>query len=192
MLGLLVLEKLLVKVKKVRNVDLVEVLIRGLREDRCLFIEDCPNITSGQIKILSDLVKSKFNNSKTLLVFAFVFVAAMAIGAFLLTPKFDTEKNVLFGDLSLAVLPLKNVSNKKNDEPFVNGLSNSIRTLVAKTKRFSVISQTSSKAFANSTRSLLEIADELKINIGTSKSNLAKAKQKLKKMLLAKIEKMAG
>ena len=37
-----------------------------------------------------------------------------------------------------------------------------------------------------------EIADELKINIGTSKSNLAKAKQKLKKMLLAKIEKMAG
>ena len=37
-----------------------------------------------------------------------------------------------------------------------------------------------------------EIADELKINIGTSKSNLAKAKQKLKKMLLAKIEKLVG
>ena len=28
-----------------------------------LFIEDCPNITSEQIKILSDLIKSKFNNS---------------------------------------------------------------------------------------------------------------------------------
>ena len=28
-----------------------------------LFIEDCPSITSEQIKILSDLVKSKFNNS---------------------------------------------------------------------------------------------------------------------------------
>ena len=106
----------------------------------------------------------KFNNSKMLLGFAFVLIAAVAIGTFFLTPKFDTEKNVLFGDLSLAVLPFKNVSNKKNDEPFVNGLSNSIRTLVAKTKRFSVISQTSSKAFANSNNGLLEIADELNVD----------------------------
>ena len=110
-------------------------------------------------------VKAKNSySSKMLLAVAFVLIAAMAIGAFFLTPKFDTEKNVLFGDLSLAVLPLKNISNKKNDEPFVNGLSNSIRTLVAKTKRFSVISQTSSKAFANSNRSLLEIADELNVD----------------------------
>tara|TARA_B100001057_G_scaffold437907_1_gene470044 strand:+ start:1186 stop:1413 length:228 start_codon:yes stop_codon:yes gene_type:complete len=59
----------------------------------------------------------KFNNSKILLGFAFVLVAAVAIGTFFLTPKFDTEKNLLFGDLSLAVLPFKQVSNKKTMNP---------------------------------------------------------------------------
>lgn len=37
-----------------------------------------------------------------------------------------------------------------------------------------------------------EIADSLGISVGTSKSNLAKAKGNLKKMLLKKIEKLAG
>jgi len=37
-----------------------------------------------------------------------------------------------------------------------------------------------------------EIADTLNISVGTSKSNLSKAKVNIKKMLLEKIEKMAG
>ena len=37
-----------------------------------------------------------------------------------------------------------------------------------------------------------EISDALGISVGTSKSNLAKAKGNLKKMMLKKIEKMAG
>jgi len=37
-----------------------------------------------------------------------------------------------------------------------------------------------------------EISESLGISVGTSKSNLAKAKGNLKKMLLKKIEKMAG
>ena len=71
---------------------------------------------------------------------------------------------MLFGDLSVVVLPLKNVSGDQKDGAFVNGLTNSIRILVAKTKRFSVISQTTSSAYKNSQKPLKEIAEELNVD----------------------------
>ena len=95
---------------------------------------------------------------------AAVVLMAAGAGIYALIPKFDEEKRVLFGDLSVVVLPLKNVSGDQKDGAFVNGLSNSIRTLVAKTKRFSVISQTTSSAYKNSEKPLKEIAEELNVD----------------------------
>ncbi|MEE2716602.1 MAG: hypothetical protein VX610_04165, partial [SAR324 cluster bacterium] len=102
--------------------------------------------------------------TKLAILAAAVVLMAAGAGIYANIPKFDEEKRVLFGDLSVVVLPLKNVSGDAKDGGFVNGLSNSIRTLVAKTKRFSVISQTTSSAYKNSEKPLKEIADELNVD----------------------------
>ena len=107
--------------------------------------------------------KQSSSTKLALLAAALVLMVAGA-GIYALIPKFDEEKRVLFGDLSVVVLPLKNVSEDEKDAAFVNGLSNSIRTLVAKTKRFSVISQTTSSAYKNSQKPLKEIAEELNVD----------------------------
>ena len=107
--------------------------------------------------------KQSSSTKLALLAAALVLMVAGA-GIYALIPKFDEEKRVLFGDLSVVVLPLKNVSGDEKDGAFVNGLSNSIRTLVAKTKRFSVISQTTSSAYKNSQKPLKEIAEELNVD----------------------------
>jgi TolB-like protein/DNA-binding winged helix-turn-helix (wHTH) protein/Flp pilus assembly protein TadD len=65
---------------------------------------------------------------------------------------------------SLAVLPMKNLSNDPGQEYFVEGMTDEITTDVAKLSGLRVISRTSAMRYRDSHKSLPEIAQELNVD----------------------------
>lgn len=84
------------------------------------------------------------------------------------TPQ-DPENQVSPGHththLKVAVLPLSNPSTDEDRAYFGGGISDDIRTLLAKVPRLSVIARTSSAMFGSSDFDLNEVANELGVNL---------------------------
>jgi TolB-like protein len=66
-------------------------------------------------------------------------------------------------DLSIAVLPLANVSGSASDAAFVDGLSEELIGVLAKIHRLRVVARTSAFAFRNSNLDVRRIADSLHV-----------------------------
>jgi eukaryotic-like serine/threonine-protein kinase len=66
--------------------------------------------------------------------------------------------------ISIAVLPLENLSNDPTQEYLADGMTEALITDLAKTGGFRVISRTSVMQYKGSTKSLREIAGELNVN----------------------------
>ncbi len=65
---------------------------------------------------------------------------------------------------SIAVLPLENLSGDPEQEYFVDGMTESLISMLSKIKELRVISRTSSMAYKNSDRTLPQIASELNVD----------------------------
>ncbi|MEL7184915.1 MAG: hypothetical protein AAFN50_00595 [Pseudomonadota bacterium] len=74
-------------------------------------------------------------------------------------PAIAAEAEV--GDLSIAVLPFENRSNREEDQFFVDGMHDDLLTTIAKIGSMKVISRTSVMEYKDTTKKIPEIAAEL-------------------------------
>ncbi len=98
------------------------------------------------------------------------FVAVAVAGAFLVPEFLSGEPETRApaaredGRYSIAVLPLRNLSNEEGQEFLSDGLTDALITSLAQRKELHVISLTSVMAYKNLNRPIAEIARELKVD----------------------------
>ena len=92
----------------------------------------------------------------------FLFAGALIVALGLLTWQVFGRRREAAAPRSLAVLPLKYVGpNAQADDYLADGITGALITELSKLHRVRVISETSSRQFARTTRSLPEVAHEL-------------------------------
>jgi serine/threonine protein kinase/lipoprotein NlpI len=126
-------------------------------------IEELENINSG-IKPDSEekkIISPPARHRKKLLLFLSVFILLIiAVFAVILLLQTSTEKPIN----SIAVLPLKNLSNNPEQEYFVVGIQNALITQFSKIRALKVISSASTMPYTNTKKTIPEIASELGVN----------------------------
>ncbi|MCK4835623.1 MAG: protein kinase, partial [Candidatus Aminicenantes bacterium] len=108
-------------------------------------------------KIMDKSKKSRKTLTIGLLVLTLIFI--FVVGYILLTKSKGTAGMID----SLAVLPLENLSGDPNQEYFSDGMTEALITELSRIKALKVISRTSVMRFKNSSKSLPEIARQLKV-----------------------------
>jgi TolB-like protein/AraC-like DNA-binding protein/tetratricopeptide (TPR) repeat protein len=73
------------------------------------------------------------------------------------------QSAALYEDLSIAVLPFKNLGKPENST-FVDGIMEQVHTSLSQLENLKIISKTSSNQFRNTTKKLPQIANELHVN----------------------------
>ena len=95
-----------------------------------------------------------------------LIAAFLIAAAALITPRLSRQPSVATKPAvrSIAVLPLKNLSSDPQQEYFSEGLTDELITRLASLENLRVISRTSSMQYANTTKTLPQIAQELHVD----------------------------
>ncbi len=145
-----IVDKLLIKDPKDRYQNALSVL------------DDLNNISSTET---SDIKKAATANGSTspqsLPYFPLIAALFIAIAAFVFWPGKDKAAEAERRFQSIAVLPFADLSEKKDQEYFCDGMTEEILTKLAQLKNLKVIARTSVMRYKKSDKSIREIADEL-------------------------------
>ncbi len=127
---------------------------------------------SGIIKTLT--IEGKINEDHTaaigkrlnvfILVFLFLAVVLLAVDRFRLTSEVTTGKNEQLAYNSIAVLPFNDLSYKKNQSYFADGLAEELLNYLSRIPEMHVISRTSAFSFKGTNLDIPSIAKKLKVN----------------------------
>lgn len=128
--------------------------------------EKIENESDNKSSIINSLKRS-FAKRTFLIRFAQIFIALvillLAHMAFFDFPmKFNNEKTD--SELSIVVLPFKNLSNEKENQYLADGITEGITNQLNKLGNLKVISRTSSDHFRESNKSIPRIAKELNVD----------------------------
>ena len=96
-----------------------------------------------------------------LLISFIVLVIALSI----IYRKYFSENKIVFTERSIAVIPFTDMSQKKDQEYFSDGLTEDIITQLAKINSFKVISRTSVMQYKKNSKTLKEIGNELGVDV---------------------------
>ncbi|NAS30182.1 hypothetical protein GTQ40_04290 [Flavobacteriaceae bacterium R38] len=121
-----------------------------------------PKGIKGKLKIKNELeghLKKKSKN-RVFMVIGLIFVAVILSLIYSIKPL---EKK-LPSDLSIAVLPLDNLSTDEGSEIFTDGFTEDILTHLSKLKDLHVISRTSVMQYKGTNKTIPEIAKELRVS----------------------------
>lgn len=120
-----------------------------------------PGEVGKQVEVESE-VPAVNSNRKITGWLAFVGVLLVVISAYLFfNNRSEATENI---EKSIAVLPFKNDSNDSSNVYLINGLMESTLNNLQKIADLRVLSRTSSEKYRNSTKSIIEIAEELDVN----------------------------
>jgi serine/threonine protein kinase len=138
-------------------------LLSDLNEVRKTFVDD-DSKTAAQKRKYSwnrkwTLWKRGLRNKRNILTGTAIIVLALFF-VFIL-PQFNHKIKAI---QSIAVLPLENLSNDKDQEYFVSGIHDELLTDLSKIKALRVISKTSVMRYENTKKSASEIAKELNVD----------------------------
>ena len=135
----------------------------------------------GKLKEKKEQPKTSFFKKKSSLLW---LVLAIALVVFVLNIKsISITTNDAVKDNSIAVLPFDNLSTDADAEFFRDGITEDILTQLSKLKDLRVISRTSVMQYKGTKKTIPEIAEELGITESTSKSQLNRAKKKMREIL---------
>jgi TolB-like protein/DNA-binding winged helix-turn-helix (wHTH) protein len=94
---------------------------------------------------------------------AAVLISVLTLGPHPLAARF-LERDTHAAIVSLAVLPLDNLSGDPNEEYFADGMTDELTTMLAKDSTLRIVSRTSAMQFKDAHRSLPEIARALDVD----------------------------
>ena len=100
------------------------------------------------------------SNTRRNLIIATV-TAFLALASYFIYSQFQTSKEEIYAEKSIAVLPFTDMSQAKDQEFFSDGLTEDIITQLAKIKAFKVTSRTSVMQYKNKNKTIKQIGDEL-------------------------------
>jgi TolB-like protein/Flp pilus assembly protein TadD len=112
-------------------------------------------------------VRRKTASPRQVLVIAAVVIAVAMVGAYFLVNKASrtdhvtTVSTAVISDKSIAVLPFADMSEKKDQEYFADGMAEEIIDLLVKIPELKIIARTSSFQFKGKTEDLRSIASQL-------------------------------
>jgi TolB-like protein/AraC-like DNA-binding protein len=139
----------------------------------CKCFHDHFGYTPGECKIKNDssfvenetdlksvkLLRTKIQRN----LFLSVLILAIVAISYLLFDKFNTKKE-MNRDPSIAVLPFKNISSKKENQYLADGVLGSVHYNLNNIKGLKVISETTMKKYGESMKTAPEIAKELNVS----------------------------
>ncbi|HLF35009.1 MAG TPA: helix-turn-helix domain-containing protein [Cyclobacteriaceae bacterium] len=104
-------------------------------------------------------------NKLTIGVFIFIIIALLAAGYFILPTYFLNNQKSLKkkGEISIAVLPFKNLSSNTDNQYFIDGIMEEILTNLSQLHNLRVVSRTSVEQFRSSSLSAQEMGKKLKV-----------------------------
>jgi TolB-like protein len=145
-------------------------LIDAIREPEQTGPAFRPNVPSGVAAATASAANPKSRRNRNLLLAGIAFIGAVVVA--LLADKFWLEKHVateqpmttaakVVSDKSIAVLPFTDMSEKKDQEYFADGMAEEVLDLLAKIPSLTVIGRTSSFQFKGKNADLRTIGAQL-------------------------------
>ena len=113
-------------------------------------------------KMEGKLQKKNVKKRNVLLVISFII---LVIVISIIYRKYFSENKIVFTERSIAVIPFTDMSQKKDQEYFSDGLTEDIITQLAKINSFKVISRTSVMQYKKNSKTLKEIGNELGVDV---------------------------
>jgi serine/threonine-protein kinase len=151
-------------------IDFVRITTRAMMKDRAQRYQEAAAMRAD-LESVRDHLEKKAGKKKAVFAGVLTIALLVAVGSASwrvpLVREWISEKplNVAPEVKSLAVLPLKNQTGDESQEYFVDGMTDALISNLAQIKSLRIISRDSTMGYKNSTKTPIEIAKELNVDV---------------------------